>query len=71
MREHAGVAVDVGDLALDRGGCTVTGIVGEGAEFLDERRDVDDRGTDGAGTNGKHGFLAGSGIDEFECFDRP
>jgi hypothetical protein len=31
VHEHAVVAVDIGDLAFDRGGGAVTGIVGEGA----------------------------------------
>ena len=68
MREHAGIAIDIGDLALDRRGCAVTGIEGESAEFLGERRDVDDGRADGAGSDGEHGFLAGGGIDEFEFF---
>jgi hypothetical protein len=68
MHEQAGFAVDVGDLALDRGGCAVTGIEGEGAKFLDHRRDVHDGRPHGSGANGEHGFLAGSGIGEFEFF---
>jgi hypothetical protein len=66
MREHAGVAIDVGDLALDRGGCTITGIEGEGAEFLGERRDFDAGRTNGARADGENGLFAGNGIDEFE-----
>ena len=67
MREHAGFAVDVGDLALDRGGCAVTRVESEGAEFLGERRDVDDRRADGAGAHGSTAFLpvAGSTSSSF------
>ena len=68
MRQHAGFAIDVGDLALDRRGCAVAGIVGEGAEFLGERRDVHHRRAEVPERTGSDGLLAGSGIDEFEFF---
>ena len=39
MQQHAGVAIDVGNLALDRCGCTITGIERESVEFLGQRGD--------------------------------
>ncbi len=46
VQQHAGIAIDIGDLAFARGRRGEAGIVGEGARLLVERTDVDDLGAD-------------------------
>src|SRR4051812_40242302 len=66
VHEHASLAIDVGDFALDRSGSSIAWVVGEGPKLLGERRDVHHRRAQRAGTYGQQRFLAGGGINEFQ-----
>ncbi len=46
VQQHAGVAVDIGDLAFARGGRGETRVVGEGVGFRIQLADIDDVGPD-------------------------
>jgi len=66
VHEYAGIAVDVGDLALGAGRGHEPGVEGEDSVVLVQRADVHDVGADRAGTDGEVGLLAGSDVKQLE-----
>ena len=66
VQQDAGIPVDVGDLAFAGSGQAVAGIKRECAEFLVQRRDVDDAGAHRSGTYRQFGLFATGAIDELE-----
>ena len=66
IQQHAGVTVDVGDLAFAGGGQPVARIEGEGAELLVQRHDVHDAGTHRSGLYRQFRLFATGAVDELE-----
>jgi hypothetical protein len=66
MQQYASIAIDVGDLALDRRRRPIAWVVGERTELLGQRRNVDHRRTKSPGSHGQNRLLSSGGIDEFK-----
>ena len=66
IQQHAGVAVDVGDLAVARGGGRERRIVGENAVIAREIGDIEHVGADGSAAHRQRRGQAGFRVLEFE-----
>ena len=66
MQQHAGVAVDISDLAFGGGSDPKARVKREDAVVLVDGRDIDDVRANCAGPDGEIGLLTGAQIGELE-----